>query len=184
MTARTCSDCPKQIRPRNASGRCRACFNRNAARDPAWRAKQRAGVKAKFADPKKRAAHIAMAKRNLARWRETDEGKARLKELGRNAYRHSQTPEARQRWQAGRAAAGRKRSDTVLAWCPPDRREEYRHLLYVKRLPAAEARAMIEADLSLFERQLHRVRMGARVIDKPVIPSRDYDYTLGGVSAL
>lgn len=111
------------------------------------RANQKAGIARRFADPEKRAAAIATATANIARWRETDEGRARLAEAGRNMRRFSQTPEALAKWRAGRAAAGAKRTAAVLAWCPPEYLETYRLLTRSKSFTAIEARAMIEAEI-------------------------------------
>jgi hypothetical protein len=49
----------------------------------------------------------------------------------------SNSPEAKRKACAGRTA-------TVLAWCPPELRDEYRHLCASLRLSAAEAREIIE----------------------------------------
>jgi hypothetical protein len=50
-----------------------------------------------------------------------------------------------------------------------------------QRAEAAEAARV--ASISPFERQMERVRNGARLIEKPVFRRADPSYTLGGVSA-
>lgn len=54
--------------------------------------------------------------------------------------------------------AGRTRSATLLAWCPPHLRDEYRFLTKEKRVPIAEARRMIEeqnaADMARWRRSI------------------------------
>jgi hypothetical protein len=130
---------------------------------------------------------------------------------------------------AARAENGRKRSDTVLAWCPPEWRAKYRDLkkrgrraadaraivegliagrpepmLYaqqkgklawlpparrdeydrlVKSMGAAEARRIIEADLSQFERQLARVAAGAKLTTSFRPTTTDHPMTLGGIAS-
>lgn len=67
-----------------------------------------------------------------------------------------------------------------LAWCPDQRLEEYRKLQ--KAVGAAEARRMIEEDMTPFERQLARVRAGAAVVPKFSARRADHDFTLGGIA--
>ena len=191
---RVCSHCPAKLGAKNTSGRCRRCISRHNAADPAWRAKQRAGVRAKFADPQHRAAHAArLSDRNRNLSGETLE---RRREHGRRcAQQNLQSPEMRARTAdpAMKAENGRKRTDTVLAWCPPEYRDRYRHLKATKRMRAAEARALIEdeiasderkrlAALSQFERQMERIRNGAKLIEVHPMRRADPTMTLGGVA--
>jgi hypothetical protein len=61
-------------------------------------------------------------------------------------------------------------SDNRLAWCPEEKRDEYRHLLYVKQVGSAEAKRIVLASiaretaaLTPFERQLQAIRNGAGI---------------------
>lgn len=225
MTTRTCMDCPHQLGPKNTSGRCRPCLAKHLNSDPDVARRRREGIARRMADPEHRAAHLARVaelNRNLpehvreSRRRHGKLKAAKLAEVARNMSAES------------RAKAGRSRSDTVLAWCPPEwrdryrdlkkrgrraseakhiildliagkpaptpyaqqkaklawcppsRRDEYRRLC--KSLGAAEARRIVEASMTSFDRQMARVAAGARIVVKPVIRRPDYSYTLGGVA--
>jgi len=104
-------------------------------------------------------------------------------------YNASEAGQAANR--AKRASVGQKARERMLAWCPADRRDEYTKLR--EKIGAPEARRMMEADIALresarlaamtpFERQMERVKNGARVVDKPVFRKADHDFTLGGVA--
>ncbi|MBV8971313.1 MAG: hypothetical protein JO290_03365 [Sphingomonadaceae bacterium] len=77
---------------------------------------------------------------NIRRWRADPANEA--KRLG-----HAQA-----QWTAERRARlgrmGRASIAQRLAWCPPDRVPEYHRLVRSKRMPAAEARRLIEADIA------------------------------------
>lgn len=62
-----------------------------------------------------------------------------------------------------------------LAWCPEELRAEYRRLL--KTYSAKVARQKIEAKMTPFERQLSRVRGGARIEARPVLVANDLGYS-------
>lgn len=101
--------------------------------DPVWAAEQRR----KLSEAKRR------------KMAEDPEFRARLKAHGRwlgktlgpagNASRPAGSP--------ARIAANRKVRDRTLAWCHPDYRDSYIFLLKRKGIPAAEARAAIEAEM-------------------------------------
>jgi hypothetical protein len=115
------------------------------------------------------------------------------------AYFH--TPETRVKWLQSRGEVGRKLTERRIGWCPPEYREQYLRLMRNGHKNAAIARreitAIIEqdaarkaeaqqarlAEMTPFERQMEAVRNGARLVEKVQMPSRRYDYTLGGVSA-
>lgn len=98
------------------------------------------------------------------------------------ARARSREPEARAKYLASRPAAGRKRSETALAWCPAQYREDYRILTRSKAMSAAEAKAFILARLTPFERALHAVSRGAGIVIAQPLRRRDPDFTLGGVA--
>lgn len=87
-----------------------------------------------------------------------------------------------------RAVESRRR--TLLGWCPEAYLPEYQRLVYSKRLRAAEARAIIEAQikadearLTPHERQLQKIAHGAQLTRKFVAPSPASAFTLGGVGS-
>lgn len=200
---RTCTGCGATLGPRNTSGNCRTCFNKALAAAPGIKDRQRAGIRRKIdTDPAYRA---AKATRNLS-----PESAARRREHGRQmadtlrACNDGMTAEKR-------AANGKKRSATMLAWCPPEWRDHYRGLIKRgRRKPVAQAmtfaaiaeaerraeidraeaarlaekeRAAALAAMTPFERQLARVAAGVALIPKPRLRRADPDFTLGGVSA-
>lgn len=218
-----CADCPATLGPRNRSGRCRSCLAKQLNSDPAIATRRRQGIARKFEEPEFRAAHIA----RLAHANATKAEELRESRRQHGKRRAAALVEAsRNMGPASRAKAGRARTETVLAWCPPEWRDRYRELkkrgrraaeakrivldliagrpapvLYAqqkaklawcpplrkdeyrrlqKSLGSAEARRIIEADLSPFERQLARVAAGARVVDKPVLRRADHDFSLVG----
>lgn len=158
-----CLTCAAPLGRNNRSGYCRKHYSAAQAQNPEWREKQRNGAKrALMADPVRREAQKARCRafhgnpEITAKRRETAK-RIRLWERGLET---SHTPEAL----AKRAAAARA---TWLAWCPNHLREEYRRLVYVKRVPAAEAKAMIlEQDAR--EVQALAKRMGVAVANEPV----------------
>ncbi len=223
--ARICSDCPAALGPKNVSGRCKPCATRKNNLDPVLAEKRRQGILRKFQEPEHRAHHQA---RCVAMNRSiSDEVREKRRQHGFKmvdillAANQAITPEQR-------AEAGRKRSETVLAWCPAEWRDKYRELCrrgrpaaVAKRmvldmiagrpLPipyskqraqlawcpparraeydqvrnmygAAEARRIIEADLTPFERQMARIAAGAQLVDAPDTRRSGPSYTLGGIS--
>ena len=222
----TCRECPSPLGRGNRSGICRVCCLRRLNTDALVEARRRAGVRQHYADPENIAAAQARGKAmslNLSpeeRQRRRERGLA----LGRTNLRAANAAMTAET----RAENGRKRSATVLAWCPPEwrdkyrdlkqrgrkaavakrmvldliagrpvpvpyarqkskldwcppsRRDEYRELQ--KAVGAVEARRVLEADLTPFERQLARVAAGAKLVMKPVFRRPDHAFTLGGVS--
>jgi hypothetical protein len=164
--------------------------------DPAFNAKRLAGLRAYHDTPEAKrtlAASLARFRANM-----TEEQRERLREHGRWLAREVLTPEvlARSRSPEARAKGGAKYTENRLGWCPPEMRDEYRHLMRSKRYSAAEARAIIEASIPTpaaaapaprrpmsFEEQLAAVAAGAALI--PTFhPSRAApEMTLGGVAS-
>lgn len=149
-----CPDCgtPLKPNPRRLGIRCKPCGARHMARSPDKREKCRAAMKRHFADPAYRAAH---RKRTGDGTRRALEDPARLEELRERGRRCGLLRLGHNRHGAGspeRVAAGRKRSETLFAWCPPEYRGEYQRLVKTKLVRAPEARRMVEdmiaADLS------------------------------------
>jgi hypothetical protein len=139
---RQCSDCGTRISPQSVKGRCRRCAIAVMNADPAYCARRAEANRRKANDP----AYRVKLLRNLAEanraWRQTPEGKETLRELGRKAIARTMEPGMREKWAAGRAGAGRKRHETVMAWCPPEYRAEYSRLVRTK-VKAAVAKERI-----------------------------------------
>lgn len=144
---RTCT-CGAGLGPKNKTGNCRSCSARRLNSDPAIMVAREKARAAYFARPGVRegyAQRIGAYIRNMPpeeRARRRAQGQWLAKNvLSRPEVRAaSNSPEAK-------AKAGRARSDTVLAWCPPEMRDAYRELVRKNGLPADEARRIIEAEI-------------------------------------
>jgi len=137
----TCHTCGKPLSRQNRSGYCKHHVSAAKAQDPAWREAQRLGSKrALLLNPDKLAAlrDRVRARNTSPEWRAKAAEHARTIRLHEIGHQTANNPESI----AKRAAAG---AATKLSWCPPHLREQYRDLLYRKRIPAAEAREMILA---------------------------------------
>ena len=138
---KTCATCGATLGRKNRSGYCRNHLSAAQAQDPAWREKQRSGAKrALHANPVRLdAARARMCARNRTpehrAWAADRAREMKLHEIG---HRFAHTPEA----QAKRSVSS---IATKLAWCPPHLRDDYRALIRVKKLRAAEAREIILA---------------------------------------
>lgn len=199
---RTCEKCPRELGAKNKSGLCRSCLSKRINADPVTIEARRRGIAAHYAKP---GAREAVAKRIMAynanvppehveMRREHGKRQHARYFAGADGYARLQSPEARRK-------RGASVSETRMAWCPPELREEYRDLVRRQRLPAAEARAIIEAQavrnaeraakaeadrlaaMTPLERQLERVAKGARVIKVHPFRKAGPEMTLGGVSA-
>ena len=150
MTA--CKACGIKLGRGNKTGYCKRHVSAAIA-CPENSAKIRAGLKRYFAVPENRERARETVRRNCmtehARQRRSDTAKAIG--LYRIGMPHALTAEAI-------AHRGRKISDQRMAWCPRELRDEYRHLVRSKRLPAAEARVIIlaqhEQDMAKFRRDV------------------------------
>lgn len=162
-----CRDCSAVISTQSRTGRCRPCAMRAVALDPECRARRGAAFSARHrADPAykartQRQVHVA----NLKAWRHPEKSVRMLAAL-MEARKQLARPDVQEKWLAGRAAAGRKRHDTVMAWCPPEYRAEYKHLRLTKKMLAADAKATILAKLTPFERAMQKVRVGVGITDR------------------
>jgi hypothetical protein len=140
MTGKTCIDCAIPVSPTNKSGRCKPCAARFNLTDPERRARRLEALRVYYSDPAARAARAArMAEwnRNLpehVRESRRAHGRARIAKV-QAAAAEKITPEIR-------AENGRKRTNTVLAWCPPEWRDRYREIK-IKGKSAAEAKRIV-----------------------------------------
>lgn len=144
-----CAECGARITRQSRSGLCRLHAMRRKHADPAFRAARAAGLARHYAKPGAREA----CARRLADWRENmpEADRERLREHGRGLVRdylsrpdihaRSQSPEARRRAVEGNEAA-------KLGWCPPELRGAYTALIRSKKVPAAEARRIIEGEIA------------------------------------
>jgi hypothetical protein len=176
-----CSECDAPITKQSKSGRCRKCAF--ARMMEAYRGEKRSqAMLNRLTDPYQRSRLVRQITQAGAEARKDPRHLARLAELGRANIKAAFTPKARANWRAARARANFKRTETMLAWCPPRLRDQYRKLLKRGDMRAAKARAIIEPQITPFDRQLMKVRAGAGISMKVAAPSRSYDYTLGGVT--
>lgn len=130
---------------------CRRCSIMRVQADPALEEKRRAAIAALFQDPDYVDAHRARLRKSMEAAQADPALVERRREHGRRQYReHLSRPEVRAKAHCpdARKRAARKTSETRLAWCPPERRDEYRHLITSKLIPAAEARRIIEAEIA------------------------------------
>lgn len=163
--------CGATIGARGKTGMCRPCAIAANHADPGYRARLRAGQQRFLADEAAVQARDAARNAGAARYREgmTPEQRQKVKAHGQWLYRtHASRPEvfARSQTPEARAQAAARCSETVLGWCPPDRREEYRRLV-LRRIPAAEARRIIEAEIpgtrEHAQREIASVELAARL---------------------
>jgi hypothetical protein len=183
MTDRTCSDCGKGLGRYSTAFRCRPCSNRHFLTDPEINARRLARLREKAATPEfrkmaSRAAKAAGADPVLRAKRSAASKANYPRTLGSEKCRLAALrPEAL-------AKVARGVSEAQMRWCPPEYRAEYRALMRKHKMTKARAQRIIMDKLTPFERQLDAIRLGARLIEKPVYHSRPYDFTLGGVSSM
>jgi len=114
-------------------------------------ARRRAGIATLFSDPAYVEEHRERLRKTMTAKLEDPAFVERKREHGRRQYRdHLSRPEvqAKAHGPEARSKAGRKTSETRLAWCPPEMRDEYRRLIRSKLIPAAEARRIIESEIA------------------------------------
>ncbi len=135
-----CHTCEAPLSRQNSTGYCRAHVIEFNRKQPGYVDRMRQGIRRRYAtDP----AYL-------------DDLRRRAKHLGDDPdvnHRRTRHFVERRMWEVGtlsarlpevRAKAARSSSATRLAWCPPHLRDAYLHLVRIKRLAAAEARALIE----------------------------------------
>lgn len=148
---------------KSATTHCKRCAAAALMRDPAIRARHKASIEAKFADPDKRAAHIEVATHNIRQFLDRPGTIEFLRERAEVIRPLSRLPEAVARRESRMKAAAEKRTRKLLPWCPPDRLEQYRHLTRVKHLKPAEARAIIEDEIQRASPEAEARRIIARI---------------------
>lgn len=171
----TCIDCAKTLGAKNKSGRCRSCIARNLSAQPDWAEKQRAGIRRRFAEPGYLDAHVARLKAAVSNL--TPEQVERRRQHGRRMVQQTlQAPAVLARSQAPetRARAGAKRSETVLAWCPPEWRDKYRDLKKRGRRAADAKRIVLDLIAGKPEPEKYQ-QQKARLAWCPADRRADYD---------
>lgn len=166
--------------------RCNPCQLARLNTDPGIAARRIAGMHVYYADPVIRAKAAAKMARNAAKGMENPANVAKQQANLQKARARLNDPDVLAKIAAKRKDNGRKRSETVMAWCPPEYRDQYRHLTIAKKIKAAEARQMILAiaarNMTPFEKMMEKVRNGAGIRTEPPMPTRVETRTLGGVA--
>jgi hypothetical protein len=178
----TCSRCPTPISGKGRTDMCSPCATRENRKNPEKEARRLARLRVVHATPEHRERKRVARNRLEAERKDDPAWKACKRASGkrlRAAY--DADPAAQAANQAKRGLVGRKLSNRWLAWCPPERREEYQK--FRAKVGAPEARRIIEETMTTFERQLARVRAGARVVDKIQLARTSPAFTLGGVAS-
>jgi len=157
MTGATiCSDCGTALKPnpRRLGTRCKPCGARHMAQSPEKREKCRVAMKRHFDEPGYYRLHCQRVGSGI---RDALKDPSRMEDLRERGRRCGLLRLGMTRHGAGsepRVIAGRKRSETVLSWCPVEYRDEYRRLVRTKLIRAPEARRMVEdmiaADLARY----------------------------------
>lgn len=191
---RACSQCGEPITRQSKTGCCRLCCLKRINTDPAIAEKRRDQLAQVMQDEGYKARHLAGAKRGGAKRAANPAQYARLQEIGRTYGRknleNGQLPEARAK--AG-AALRRQR----LSWCPVDL-WPLNDELARKHIPLVERKAIIAeeierraqkvaaaehrrlAAMTPFERQMERVRNGAKLTTVPDTRPTGPAYSLVG----
>ena len=138
MTVQTCSDCPAVLphNPRRKGTRCKSCNARAIATSPEKRAALSKAMKRRWNDPQERR-RLARAVQIGCLKPEVREERRRRGKIGCNARAAAAGSEARKK-------AGRTLSKTRLGWLPASYRDEYFRLRNNMKMPAPEARRIIE----------------------------------------
>ena len=135
----TCTTCGKRLGVNNTSGLCVSHFNARLNSDPEAQAKRLAGVRRDASARRDEKRRVLLA--NAAKAMERPERRAALRERMKWVQPLSQTAEARAR--VDHASNGRKRTNTVLSWCPRAYRAQYRKFVRARVGSAADCRRII-----------------------------------------
>lgn len=176
---RTCSDCATAITRHSKTGRCKPCATRLSRQDPAFEERRLAGLRKTFATPEYRAQkrterqRTEIARKDDPVWQAYKQASGKRLRADFDAH-----PDAKAKSLARRGDVGKLLTERRIGWCPVERRDQYQQLR--KKVGVREARRMIEAEMTPFERQMSRLRGGARLIDKPDLRPTGPAYSLVG----
>lgn len=157
MTALVCADCGVALNPnpRRKGVRCRKCTARVLGASAERREKSRAAMLRHFADPMYHHAHCQRIGEGIRRALQDPERLADLRARGRRVGLMRLGASTFGPGTEPRVQAGRKRTATVMAWCPIEYRAEYRRLVSTKLVRAPEARRMVEDMIEADLRRAH-----------------------------
>lgn len=143
-----CKVCGKPVSRQSKKGFCKPCSARHLHADPQIVANRAAAIAEFCARPEVVEENRRRIAAYMANMPEADR-EARRAHGHRLFKRYLDTPENRALVTSPeiRAKVAARVTETRLGWCPPEWRAEYERLIRSKRLPAAEARAVIEAEL-------------------------------------
>lgn len=196
LPPRHCCDCGTEI-SRSAKGRCRPCGAAYVNGSAEIKARRADAIRAKFRDPNHAAKMRVVARENGKKASQDPLHRQWLKANGKRLYRDILSrPDIREKNIAAIRANSHKITEHFLGWCPPEWRDEYRYLIRTKRMLAAEAKAVILAQitaererarraavreaekLSPFERDELALKNGAKIVANDRAPqfgeARDY----------
>jgi len=179
---RTCSDCPAPITRQSKTGRCRSCAARNNHRDAAFVARLQAASANGKRTPEARAKARETSLRREAERKDDPAWHAYKVATGKQLRAlYDASPEAQAANLAKRAAVGEKNRFRTLGWLPDRLRHQYQSARTM--FGAAEAKRIMMADLTPFERQMARIAAGAPLVAAPDTRTGGPAYTLGGISS-
>lgn len=170
---KVCDKCGGRVGPKNKIGLCRPCMYAGGfavikTRDPeAFERARVEGMKRRYReDPQFK----AEARERLLKAAKLPHAVAARKASGRRLGLSGLGAAATASGTEARAKQGRTCSERRLAWCPPELRKDYLHLLRAKRMKKEEAREII---LAQHEADIRRVRAKMGVegpVELPKLP--------------
>lgn len=151
VPALACSECGAALKPnpRRKGTLCRPCAARAMAISPDKREKCRIAMNRRFQEPGYKQLHVARCTAGTRRALQEDpEFRAMRAEQGRRVGLLGLGKEKNAAGSPARVKAGRKRTETMMAWCPALYRDEYRRLVRTKLIRAPEARQIVEEQIA------------------------------------
>lgn len=136
-----CKTCEKELSARNKSGYCAKHVGAAMLHSPEVRAKANRSLRLRFYED---AELRERTTQKLLEVRATPKAKAARRERWMKDQPWLQGNASMPAGSGPRRRAGEKISAQYMAWCPHHLREMYRDLTQSKRVPAAEARQMVE----------------------------------------
>lgn len=175
MTELVCAhpDCGARITNKSTSGLCRPHALARMHADPAWAAAKQAGIDRYYAEPGRREAKARQLCAARAEWlKKNPAARKQLREHGRWLRREVLTPELVAKGQSpeARARGVVKYIERRMGWCPVELRPRYREMVDSQKIPAAEARRILEAEIpgtvEFARREIHNRELISRLRDE------------------